>query len=53
MDWDALKKRGMEMTKDEFWHPEKGGVLSATVQVPPIQSKVAGVGSKARRSLRA
>jgi len=33
MDWDALKKRGMEMTKDEFWHPEKGGVLSATVQI--------------------
>lgn len=33
MDWEALKKRGMEMTKDEFWHPEKGGVLSATVQI--------------------
>ena len=33
MDWDALKKRGMQMTKDEFWHPEKGGVLSATVQI--------------------
>lgn len=33
MDWDALKKRGMEMSKDEFWHPEKGGVLSATVQI--------------------
>lgn len=33
MDWDALKKRGMELTKDEFWHPEKGGVLSATVQI--------------------
>ena len=33
MDWAALKQRGMEMTKDEFWHPEKGGVLSATVQI--------------------
>jgi len=33
MDWDALHKRGMVMTKDEFWHPEKGGVLSATVQI--------------------
>lgn len=33
MDWEALKKRGMVLTKDEFWHPEKGGVLSATVQI--------------------
>ena len=33
MDWDALKKRGMVMSKDEFWHPERGGVLSATVQI--------------------
>ncbi len=33
MDWDALKKRGMQLTRDEFWHPEKGGVLSATVQI--------------------
>jgi hypothetical protein len=33
MDWDALKKRGMVLTKDEFWHPENGGVLSATVQI--------------------
>ena len=33
MDWAALKQRGMEMTKDEFWHPDKGGVLSATVQI--------------------
>ena len=33
MDWAALQKRGMVMTKDEFWHPEKGGVLSATVQI--------------------
>lgn len=32
-DWDALQKRGMKLTKDEFWHPEKGGVLSATVQI--------------------
>ena len=33
MDWEALQARGMEMTKDEFWHPEEGGVLSATVQI--------------------
>lgn len=33
MDWDALKARGMVLTKDEFWHPERGGVLSATVQI--------------------
>ncbi len=33
MDWDALKKRGMALSKDEFWHPEQGGVLSATVQI--------------------
>jgi hypothetical protein len=33
MDWTALQKRGMKLTKDEFWHPEKGGVLSATVQI--------------------
>ena len=33
MDWAALKLRGMEMSKDDFWHPEKGGVLSATVQI--------------------
>ena len=33
MDWAALQKRGMKLTKDEFWHPEKGGVLSATVQI--------------------
>ncbi|MGK0153992.1 MAG: hypothetical protein ACI9SE_000942 [Neolewinella sp.] len=33
MDWKALQARGMEMTKDEFWHPDKGGVLSATVQI--------------------
>ncbi len=33
MDWAALQKRGMQLTKDQFWHPEKGGVLSATVQI--------------------
>ena len=33
MDWAALRARGMELTKDEFWHPEKGGVLSAAVQI--------------------
>jgi hypothetical protein len=33
MDWAALQKRGMKLTRDEFWHPEKGGVLSAAVQI--------------------
>ncbi|GAB4149838.1 MAG: S46 family peptidase [Planctomycetota bacterium] len=33
MDWKKLRERGMELDKDEFWHPEKGGVLSATVQI--------------------
>jgi len=33
MDWAALEKRGMKLTRDEFWHPERGGVLSATVQI--------------------
>ncbi|MEQ1631989.1 MAG: S46 family peptidase [Planctomycetota bacterium] len=32
-DWAALQKRGMKLGKDEFWHPERGGVLSATVQI--------------------
>ena len=33
MNWAALEARGMRMTRDEFWHPEKGGVLSAAVQI--------------------
>ncbi|MCR9248490.1 MAG: S46 family peptidase [bacterium] len=33
MDWAALEKRGMKLSKDEFWHPENGGVLSSTVQI--------------------
>ena len=33
LDWNALKARGLELTRDEFWHPEKGGVLSAAVQI--------------------
>jgi hypothetical protein len=32
-DWQQLEQRGMELSKDEFWHPEDGGVLSATVQI--------------------
>jgi hypothetical protein len=32
-DWPTLQKRGMALTKDEFFHPTKGGVLSATVQI--------------------
>ncbi len=33
LDWEALKARGLELTKDQFWHPTKGGVLSAAVQI--------------------
>ncbi len=33
MDWEALKARGMQLSRDEFWHPENGGVLSATVHI--------------------
>ncbi len=33
MDWAALQKRGMKLSKDQFWHPETGGVLSAAVQI--------------------
>ena len=33
MDWNALRERGMELTRDEFWHPERGGLLNAAVQI--------------------
>ena len=33
MDWDDLRRRGMKLTRDEFWHPQKGGVLTAAVQI--------------------
>ena len=33
MDWQELQARGMELTRDEFWHPETGGVLSAAVHL--------------------
>jgi hypothetical protein len=33
MDWNKLRERGMQLSRDEFWHPEKGGVLSAAVQI--------------------
>jgi hypothetical protein len=33
MDWAALEKRGLKLTKDEFWHPTEGGVLTAAVQL--------------------
>lgn len=32
-DWTDLQRRGMQLGKDEFWHPERGGVLSAAVQI--------------------
>lgn len=31
MDWTELRARGMKLSKDEFWHPTKGGVLSAAI----------------------
>ena len=33
MDWKKLEARGMKLTKDQFWHPTKGGVLSAAVHL--------------------
>jgi hypothetical protein len=33
MNWAALEARGMQLSRDEFWHPERGGVLSAAVQI--------------------
>jgi hypothetical protein len=33
MDWEALQRRGMQLSRDEFWHPERGGILSAAVQI--------------------
>lgn len=33
MDWAQLQARGMQLTKDQFWHPTEGGVLSAAVQI--------------------
>lgn len=32
MDWDALAARGLQLGKDELWHPERGGVLSAAIR---------------------
>ena len=33
-DWDELRDRGLELTKEQFWDPETGsGVLSAAVQI--------------------
>lgn len=32
MDWKALTARGLELSKDQLWHPEKGGVLSAAIR---------------------
>jgi hypothetical protein len=33
MDWSALQARGLTLSKDELWHPERGGILSAAVQL--------------------
>ncbi len=33
MDWAELQARGLQLSKEKFWHPEEGGVLSAAVQV--------------------
>lgn len=32
-DWGPLRERGLEISKEELWHPEKGGILSAAVQI--------------------
>jgi carboxyl-terminal processing protease len=32
-DWDALRARGMELSPDELWHPERGGLLNAAVAI--------------------
>ncbi len=32
MDWDALRARGLQLSKDQLWHPEAGGVLSAAIR---------------------
>jgi hypothetical protein len=32
MDWEKLKARGMQIDRDAFWHPERGGVLSAAIR---------------------
>jgi hypothetical protein len=32
MDWAELRARGLELDKDQLWHPENGGTLSAAVR---------------------
>ena len=33
MDWKKLKARGLQLEADQLWHPERGGLLSAAVQL--------------------
>ncbi|MEM7198959.1 MAG: S46 family peptidase [Planctomycetota bacterium] len=33
MNWDELRARGLELTKDELWHPVEGGLLNAAIQI--------------------
>lgn len=33
MDWNKLQARGMQLTPDDLWHPERGGLLNAAVQI--------------------
>jgi hypothetical protein len=50
-DWNALKARGLQLSKDEFWHPEKGGVLSALflrIVAAHHEGSAAGDAAKAR-----
>lgn len=33
MDWKQLQERGMKLTPDEVWHPERGGLINAAVKI--------------------
>ncbi|HYC76352.1 MAG TPA: S46 family peptidase [Planctomycetota bacterium] len=33
MDWEALRARGLSLSKEAFWTPDEGGVLTAAVQI--------------------
>lgn len=33
MDWSALRARGLRLDKDELWHPVRGGLVNAAVQL--------------------
>lgn len=33
MDWTELRARGLRLDKDQLWHPVRGGLVNAAVQV--------------------